>query len=70
MILGGNISQARVRVGRSDASYVPLFENQQGRFRFRANAGIRGDVRGLAQLSDSEVAVGVNGKGLVRLNHH
>ncbi len=67
LLLGGNISQARVRVGRSDASYVPLFENQKGHFRFRANAGIRGDVRGLARLSDSDVIVGVNGGSLVRL---
>ena len=68
LLLGGNISQARVRVGRSDASYVPLFENQKGHFHFRANMGIRGDVRGLARLSDSEVIVGVNGGSLVRLS--
>ncbi|MBO0930289.1 VCBS repeat-containing protein [Fibrella aquatilis] len=67
LLLGGNIAQARVRVGRSDASYVPLFDNQRGHFRFRANAGIRGDVRGLAQLNDSEVLVGVNGGSLLRV---
>ena len=67
LLLGGNISQARVRVGRSDASYVPLFENQKGHFHFRANAGIRGDVRGLARLSDSAVVVGINGGALMRI---
>ncbi|MBO0936951.1 VCBS repeat-containing protein [Fibrella sp. HMF5335] len=67
LLLGGNITQARVRVGRSDASYIPLLENQRGHFRFRANAGIRGDVRGLANIGEGSVVVGVNGKGLVRL---
>ena len=68
LLLGGNISQARVRVGRADASYVPLFENDHGHFRFRANTGIRGDVRGLVSSGDAGVVVGVNGQGLVRLS--
>jgi len=67
LLAGGNLTQARVRVGRSDASYLPVFENQKGTFRFKANAGVRGDVRGLAGLNSSEVVVGVNGGPLVVL---
>ncbi|WP_229311088.1 VCBS repeat-containing protein [Larkinella soli] len=67
LLAGGNLSHARVRVGRSDASYLPVFENVKGAFRFRANAGVRGDVRGLARLNDSEVAAGVNGAPLLVL---
>lgn len=69
LVLGGNLTQTRVRMGQSDASYLPLFENVKPGFRFAGNAGVRSNVRGLAKISDTELAVGSNGAALLLLTH-
>jgi hypothetical protein len=67
LLLGGNLTHTRVRVGQSDASYLPVFENTNKGFRFVGNAGGRTEVRGLARLSDTELVVGSNNAALYLL---
>ncbi|QKZ13424.1 VCBS repeat-containing protein [Spirosoma sp. KUDC1026] len=67
LVMGGNLTHTRVRIGQSDASYLPVFENTNHQFQFVANAGGRTNVRGIARLSDNELVVGSNDAPLLLL---
>jgi enediyne biosynthesis protein E4 len=67
LVMGGNLTHTRVRIGQSDASYLPVFENKNRQFQFVANAGGRTNVRGIARLNDSELVVGSNDAPLLLL---
>jgi enediyne biosynthesis protein E4 len=60
LILAGNQSHGRVRIGNMDANYGQIFINdQKGGFTFHSNLGIKGDVKDL-QLIGNQVIVGIN----------
>jgi enediyne biosynthesis protein E4 len=60
LILGGNQSKGRVRLGNIDANYVQVFLNdRKGNFSHHSSLGIKGDVRGL-KLVNGQLLVGIN----------
>lgn len=60
LILAGNQSKGRVRLGNIDANYVQIFLNdKKGNFTYHSNLGIKGDVRGLKIVKDNLI-VGIN----------
>lgn len=60
LILGGNQSKGRVRLGNIDANYVQIFLNdKKGNFAYHSSLGIKGDVRGLVVIKD-QLLVGIN----------
>ncbi|SDL77351.1 Repeat domain-containing protein [Catalinimonas alkaloidigena] len=61
LLAGGNITQARVRVGPTDANHVQLFQNQDGAFTYQGTLGLTGDVRDVQALDAERVLIGVNG---------
>jgi hypothetical protein len=67
LIAGGNLTQSRVRVGKTDANYLQVFENKAGVFTYKADIGIKGDIRDLILIDDSKIAVGVNNSPLFLL---
>lgn len=60
LIMAGNQSKGRVRLGNIDANYVQIFLNdKKGSFIHHSNLGIKGDVRGLKIVKDNLI-VGIN----------
>lgn len=60
LILGGNQSHARVRIGKLDANYGQIFLNdQKGNFIYHSDFGIKGDVKDM-EVIGNQVFVGVN----------
>lgn len=73
ILLGGNVTQTRVRMGKNDASLLQVFKNNGGmRFEYvpQARSGfyVTGDVRSLAIVKskqDTYLLAGVNNSTLV-----
>ena len=60
LILGGNQSKGRVRLGNIDANYVQIYVNdKKGNFVYHSSLGIKGDVRGLKMIKN-QLIVGIN----------
>jgi len=60
LILGGNQSKGRVRLGNIDANYVQVFINdKKGNFNYHSSLGVKGDVRGL-KIINNQLFVGIN----------
>ncbi|MFN3848912.1 MAG: VCBS repeat-containing protein [Spirosomataceae bacterium] len=60
LVLGGNQSHGRIRIGNIDANYGQIFLNDgKGGFRFYSNLGVRGDVKDLKVIGN-QLFVGVN----------
>lgn len=64
LVLGGNQSKGRVRLGNIDANYVQLYLNDQhGNFKYHSSLGVKGDVRGL-RFVNGQLLVGINSKSI------
>jgi hypothetical protein len=62
LILAGNQSHARMRLGNIDANYGQIFLNdRKGNFKYHSNLGIKGDVRDI-QMINNQLFVGINNK--------
>jgi hypothetical protein len=60
LILGGNQSKGRVRLGNIDANYVQVFMNdKKGNFTYQSSLGVKGDVRGLKMINN-QLIVAIN----------
>lgn len=60
LILGGNQSKGRVRLGNIDANYVQAFINdKKGNFSYHSSLGIKGDVRGLKSIGN-QLIISIN----------
>lgn len=60
LILAGNQSKGRVRLGNIDANYVQVYLNDsKGNFNYHSNLAIKGDVRGLKMIKN-QLVVGIN----------
>ncbi|MCP9746565.1 VCBS repeat-containing protein [Lacihabitans sp. CS3-21] len=60
LILGGNQSKGRVRLGNIDANYVQVFINdKKGNFNYQSSLGVKGDVRGLKMINN-QLIVAIN----------
>ncbi|OYU67438.1 MAG: RNA-binding protein [Cytophagaceae bacterium BCCC1] len=60
LILGGNQSKGRVRLGNIDANYVQVFINdKKGNFTYHSSLGVKGDVRGLKMINN-QLIVAIN----------
>ena len=68
IMLGGNITQTRVRIGKMDASYGQvLLGDGQGGWKYGGQLNIRGDVRSMVFVpSLSSLLVGINNGQAVR----
>ncbi|CAN5840432.1 VCBS repeat-containing protein [soil metagenome] len=72
IILGGNVENTRIRMGKNDANLLQVFQNQGGlRFDYvpqqRSGLFVKGDVRDLLPLEDGEekwLVVAINNKRL------
>jgi hypothetical protein len=64
LIIGGNLSKGRIRLGIINANYVQTFLNdKKGNFIYHSSLGIKGDVRGLKVIKD-QLLVGINSQKL------
>lgn len=62
LILAGNQTHARVRIGNIDANYGQVFLNDgKGNFNYHSNLGIKGDVKDI-QVIGNQFFVGINGQ--------
>lgn len=62
LVLAGNQSHSRVRIGTIDANYGQVFLNDgKSNFKFHSNLGVRGDVKDLKVIGN-QLFVGVNNK--------
>ena len=60
LILGGNQSKGRVRLGNIDANYVQTFINdRKGNFKYHSSLGAKGDVRDL-KIVNNQLIVAIN----------
>lgn len=60
LILGGNQSKGRVRLGNIDANYVQVFINdKKGNFNYHSSLGVKGDVRDLKMINN-QLIVAIN----------
>lgn len=60
LVLAGNQSKTRVRIGTIDANFVQIFLNdQRGNFSFGGDLGVRGDVRDLKMIKN-QLIVAIN----------
>lgn len=62
LILAGNQSHARIRLGNIDANYGQIFLNdRKGNFKYHSNLGIKGNIRDM-QVINNQLVVGINSK--------
>lgn len=68
VIVGGNITHTRVRIGKMDASYGQVLLNDgQGGWQYGGHLNIRGDIRSMMYVPSSRsVLVGINNGEAVR----
>ncbi|CAH0994670.1 hypothetical protein EMA8858_00782 [Emticicia aquatica] len=60
LILAGNQSKGRVRIGNIDANYGQIFLNdKKGNFKFSSNLGLKGDVRDLKMVGN-QLIISIN----------
>lgn len=60
LILGGNQSKGRVRLGNIDANYVQVFINdKKGNFTYHSSLGVKGDVKDL-KIINNQLIVAIN----------
>jgi enediyne biosynthesis protein E4 len=60
LILAGNQSKGRVRLGNIDANYVQVYLNDsKGNFNYHSDLAIKGDVKGLKMIKN-QLVVGIN----------
>ncbi len=59
ILLGGNLTRTRVRIGEVSANHVQVYHlGAAGRLAYRYDLGLRGEVRGMAEVAGGRVVVG------------